>query len=135
MRRTSAKDEIVQLAGDSGTFIIQICDPIWARCYYRSETNKIYLGAHTPKTLVGRLLNTVIGNRKCNIVGELSGYPVCWVLSLSEAHFTLYIAKTHQRRVLFCEDSKGKLVASLTLLPVHIAQWQSILKPLSKSLW
>jgi predicted ATP-grasp superfamily ATP-dependent carboligase len=119
---------IVQLDGSGGSIHIDIAPDQWSRCYLVTR-NSIELGAETSSYLVSHLL-TALDNDTEELIGEISGHKVKWVLSLAEAHCTLYVAKGDSERILFWQDAFAKVIGIIKLSEVEMAQWRKQLEML-----
>jgi len=78
---------------------------------------------------VSRLL-TALSHDTEEIIGEISGRKVRWVLSLAEAHCTLYVAKRHSERILFWQNAEAKVIGTIKLSEVEMVQWRKQLEML-----
>ena len=92
-------------------------------------SERIYLGAETLSYLVSRLL-TALSHDPEEVIGEISGHKVRWVLSLTEAHCTLYVAVCHSERILFWQNAEAKVIGTIKLSEVEMAQWRKQLEML-----
>ncbi len=86
----------------------------WCRVSLVLENKVTYLGAERVDYIVKHLLESLSDDEK-TINGYLDGFPVYWVLSLSEAHTILYMANELDGRVLFWQDSGAKILTTLQM--------------------
>ncbi len=92
---------------------------------------RIYLGADTWQVIGPRLLSYL---RTGDVSGRaydsrINGYPVACLLTLSEAHHTLYVAQSGSDGLLFWQDagSPALPITAMRLSPERCAQWQESL--------
>ncbi len=109
----------------------------WWRCSLASGESCQYLGAETPEYLTNHLL-TVLNLRWEDlgetIAGDIDGYAVKWVLSLSEDHSSLYVAPDGDCKLLFWQDAHARPICVMRLSPELVAQWHNQLQLLPTSL-
>ena len=63
-------------------------------------------------------------------MGKISGYEVTWVLSLAEAHSTLYMAVDGEERILFGQNGEATIIGITKLSQAQSLQWNNQLKML-----
>jgi hypothetical protein len=120
--------KVVQLNSVSGGIRLDIGKNGWSRCYLVSD-RRIYLGAETQSYLTHNLLKTLNNNAE-DTIGEISGHPVRWGLSLTEAHCTLYVATQNSAQIMFWQDADGRLIGRIELSDDEVEQWRKQLEML-----
>ncbi|MBI1928593.1 hypothetical protein HYR99_30665 [Candidatus Poribacteria bacterium] len=118
----------VALNGTGGSIHIDTRADRWSQCYLVAS-ERIYLGAETLSYLVSRLLSALSSDTE-EVIGEISGHKIRWVLSLAEGHCTLYVARCHSERILFWQNAEAKVIGTITLSQVEMAQWRKQLEML-----
>lgn len=121
---------MVNLNGEGGTLRIDIGENDWSRCELVTDEEEIYLGAETKEILVERLLNGL--RIDATIDGEIEGRKVRWVLSLSEAHASLYASTDAADRTLFCQDKNGAVIGRISLSSGRSEEWRRQLEALRR---
>ncbi len=119
------------LPAESNSLVIETNADGWSKCFL-IERERIYLGADDFSVIAMRLRE---GFRKHDlldspIAGEINGFPVVWLLSLSEAHHCLYVADAGDRTLLFWENAHKTpvtLAGVMCLSPEQREQWQETL--------
>lgn len=127
-------DRIV-LRTDGGTLVLQLGPGTnrWTRCYLEGDQS-VFLGAETASYLVKSLLIAVgdeAGLETREPFIEPSGREARWILSLSEAHCSLYLTAVDSGRLLFWMDGEGKNIANLVLTPKDCLEWSRQLEEVS----
>jgi RHS repeat-associated protein len=123
-RGRSAMGVELRLFGGSDCLLIeQHEDEDWYYCTLLVGIRRFYLGADVARCLFPRLLAAIRGNAP-GPVSQLKGVAVRWVLSLAEAHASLYVGEEPRYTLLFWEDEDGELAATLKLVPADVKQWQ-----------
>ena len=104
----------------------------WCQLWLVRGENARYLGSTNLNYLVNRL-QSVLCNHDQSSIGEIQGHPVCWVLSLDEAHTTLYItiATTEAHRLLFWQDRDARIIDTMTLSTDDGIEWRQQLHKLN----
>ena len=113
----------VELEGEGGNFTINVDNNGWAKCYLLVGDSKIFLGADDIRILAQRLISHLEDERR-EPVGEIAGHLVYWVVSLFEAHYTLYFYREGGVRVLLWQDEMAKLVATVKLDGKQYQKWR-----------
>jgi hypothetical protein len=99
--------EKVKLEGRNSSLLIERESDSWFRCFLITADNKIFLGAETKKYIIRQFLNYFETTNQ-NLSGVIDGYPVSWILTLSETHIVLYCAKDKNTFLLFWQDSRER---------------------------
>lgn len=97
-------------------------DDGWCRCWLADDAPR-YLGADAADVVLTRLLEGLERPDE-EIVGELAGAPVRWVLALGEAHSTLYAGRIDGDRVLYVQDQDAQLVGELAISDSDWEGWR-----------
>ncbi len=87
------------------------------------------LGADQHQVVVARLASALKEELRGDVVGTINGMNVIWVLSLSEAHASIFAAHADGGRVLFFQDASGSLLGILSLTPADRMRWLAQLLP------
>jgi hypothetical protein len=106
----------------------------WCRLSLINNQRVEDLGADSDQIVTERLISGLQDKIKRKIVGEITGIPVQWVLSLNEKHFTIYAGDDQKGRHLFFQDANAKLVASFVLSLEDRKQWLEKLIQFRKSI-
>ena len=96
------------------------------------DKEAIYLGAETLPVIAGWLLTYLQTGSVPGRVSQskIDGYVVTCLLTLSEAHYTLYAAEASGDRLLFWQNASHPalpIVATMRLSPAQCIQWQETL--------
>jgi hypothetical protein len=62
------------------------------------------------------------------VAGEINGYSVKWVLTLSEEHSTLYLSIDGNTRLLYWQDKDANLIFIIYLSAEQATQWKGQLE-------
>jgi hypothetical protein len=124
----------LDLAADGGTLRIERDPrglPGWSRCVLLVDNAQPrFLGAENLANIATRLVAHLAGAGPA--AGRIAGQPVWWVLSLAEAHHSLYAYLDGAQRVLVWEDGDGRpLTSVLRLSETRYQQWREQLTPLA----
>ena len=76
----------------------------WCKVDVSLRGKTVRLGADQRRLVADRLALALEGELKGDVVGVINGMNVVWVLSLSEAHATIFVADVDGRRVLFFQE-------------------------------
>ena len=87
----------------------------WCEVDVSLRGRTVHLGADQQQIVAKRLALALEEELKGDVVGVINGMNVVWVLSLSEAHATIFVADAIGRRVLF---SKTRLALCLETRPL-----------------
>ena len=101
-------------------------DDGWCRCWHLGNGPR-YLGANTPRVVLTRLLEHLEAPEQ-ELMGELAGHSVRWVLALEEEHTTLYAARKDRERLLFIQDAAADLIGQLTISEADWERWRRALE-------
>ncbi len=122
------------LPAENNSLVIEVDAEGWAQCYLAGYAGqeRVFLGADDFSVIVTRLN---AGLSEHNILdergaGSIEGHRVAWLLSLAEAHHTLYIALCGSDRLLFWQDasrSPVSIVGTMRLSSAQCIQWQQSL--------
>jgi hypothetical protein len=99
--------EKLNLEGKNSSLLIERESDSWFKCFLITADNRIFLGAETKKYIIRQLLNCFEAVSQ-NSSGVIDGYPVSWILTLSETHIVLYCAKDKNTFLLFWQDSRER---------------------------
>lgn len=119
--------ETLILDGIGGSLRMRIGTEGWCKCELITTHSSTFLGADNIDQLAGRLL-AALDEKHQHTIGEINGYKVSWVLSLSEAHCTLYAATCGLGRILFWQDANARLIGTIRLDQQQCAQWHKRLE-------
>ena len=81
----------------------------WARCTLMQGKSEYYLGADLIEKIAKSILKNM-GAADRESADGIEGGKRRWVLSLSEAHCSMYYRKCAEGRVVFLEDRNRKTV-------------------------
>jgi len=109
-------------AGNHSLLIEQQGDADWYRCTVVVDGVPTYAGADAREPILRRLADALHGVAR-EPAGEIDGIVVRWVFSLSEQHFTLYIANEGETTLLFWQDADARLLQRWTLTPDDVERW------------
>ena len=116
------------LKGNNSSILLEKVSDIWINCFLvtSNENNeKIFLGAQTQNYVVKQLLS-YFEDSSHNPSEILDGYPVSWIMTLSETHYVLYCSKDEDIFLLFWQDSREKSFGVVEIMEVHkmqVAEW------------
>ncbi|TYQ24578.1 hypothetical protein PseudUWO311_18515 [Pseudanabaena sp. UWO311] len=116
----------LKLEGEDGDLHITVDENGWAKCYLLTRDSNIFLGTDAIYILAERLILN-LKDVKRKPAGELDGCIVWAVISLYEAHHTLYFYIRDEVRVLLWQDEEAKLVATTKLSEEQYGEWQRLL--------
>lgn len=103
----------------------------WCKCYLQTQSERRFLGAEVCDVLISRL-ERVFDKEAGSTAGAIDGTPVRWILSLSEAHHSLYATTPDKEQVhLFWQDPQAIVVHKMLSTA---SQWQDLLKQLHSRL-
>lgn len=95
----------------------------WAKCYLRTETNKMYLGAESASTLLSNMVNQ-LNNTECGLNGSnIFGQNARLVRSLSERWCGIYVAPNGSARSLYFLDALNEPVHCIGKIEVVEDEW------------
>jgi hypothetical protein len=98
----------------------------WYGCSLRVSGADSYLGAESRGYLLAHLVH--VADVSGSPIGEISGFPVRWVLSLAERHSSLYVHDSSPRaKLLFWQDAKGAVQERLELNDPALREWRRVL--------
>ena len=125
------------LSAPEGSIEIDMSRPEWCHCTYLHGVKRRPLGAG-PFDYICRQLSRDLRTNWDELdkpaMGEVDGLIVRWVLSLSEEHSTLYVAKDIQQTVLFWQDKNAVLICRITLDHELEKEWIQLLQSMVNSL-
>lgn len=124
--------DTVVLDGHGGSLRIEAGPKGWCRCELISS-RRTYLGAANIDHLTSRLLAALDEDLEGDAIGEILGYEVSWVMSLSEAHCTLYATTGGPDLTLFWQDAEAKLIGAIRLSRDQRFRWRQQLESLVTS--
>jgi hypothetical protein len=119
----------LKLGGEDGDLLITVDENDWAKCYLLTRDSNIFLGTDTIYIVSERLILNLKGVKR-KPAGELAGCIVWQVISLYEAHHTLYFYIKDEVRKLLWQDGEAKLVATTNLSKDQYREWKRLLTPL-----
>jgi hypothetical protein len=101
----------------------------WSRCTLSPDGGEPrFLGADDIGIIAGRLLMNLAADQPPTT--ELAGRPVRWVLSLAEAHHSLFTYMDGLDRVLVWQDADGcRLRTGFRLSDAQFREWREQLAP------
>jgi hypothetical protein len=88
----------------------------------------VRLGADRQRVVADRLAAALQKDLQGDVVGVIDARKVVWVLSLPEAHTTIFAGDAEERRVLFFQDASGKLLGSAKLTAEDRVRWLAQLR-------
>lgn len=100
----------------------------WTKCYLSKQGSETFLGADTISNIASRLLGNLT-EAEVEPSGEIDGQSVHWVMSLSEAHHTLYYYRQGIDRILLWQDAQANLIAKSMLSNAELQKWREQLIP------
>jgi hypothetical protein len=115
---------VITLEGEGGALRLETDARGWTDCFLVAGGGETYLGGDTRARLVPRLLaglDPLAGPP----IGRLAGHDVHWVLTLSEAHHTLYAADENGARLLIWQAPDTAVAGTISLSPARQAEWRS----------
>jgi len=116
-------DRTLTLAADDRRRIELTIDATgWSRCSLLRDNRRHYLGAESITTLAARFADA-FADRAPRSDGEIDGRPIEWILSLSEAHCTLYLERGAAGWVLHIQSPDGKWIASAPIAISRARDW------------
>ena len=118
------------LRADTQRIELDVTDPGWCRCWLYDGANRIYLGAETSRYIQSHLLDGLENNPE-KIAGIINGEEVYWILSLEEAHHTLYCTVSNEDKILFWQDKYAKIISEIKLPAEKVNEWIDQLKALN----
>ena len=121
---------VIRLCANNYCIEIDITNRYWCKCWLVIDDNSTYLGAENLKYLKDHLL-AGFDDRPQKISGHLCDDGFSWVLSLAEAHTTLYFTKNGQGRVLLLQDTNGKDICRIDLSRNKYLEWRNQITSIS----
>lgn len=118
---------MLSLCADEQCIEIDTTSPNWCKCWLRNGEDVTYLGAESLKYLRDHLLRSFDASPKEGS-SSLQGHKVGWILSLAEAHHTLYMSIETDDRVLFWQDKNATVINTTRLSQKEILHWQNQLE-------
>lgn len=114
---------VMSLTCAEGELKIEQTTPEWWRCWFETEIQVAYLGAEGPRYLLPRLLSAVR-----RMIGQDSEYrPVDsfeWILSLAEAHSSLYLGRTEAGIELIWQDAEARTIGRMRPSGDRLLEWE-----------
>jgi hypothetical protein len=87
------------------------------------DDGKIYQIGAEDKTIIIEKLKVGLFEDNLEIIGELDGIPVAWVLSLAEKHSSIFVGIVGDNRHLFFQNEAGDTFAKITLSSEVCKNW------------
>ena len=111
---------------DGGRLDLDISPDGWCKCWLLADGHRRYLGADAAKRVISRLIAGLRGENS-EASDEIAGHQVYWVLTLSEAHCTLYVACTNSGRLFYIQDANAEVIAMVSLSHASVTEWLTLL--------
>lgn len=121
---------MLQLCASEDCIYVDTTDSRWCKCWLIKGEEIVFLGAESLKYVMDHLLSGLDNNSK-KTVGNLLGYDVWWVLSLAEAHHTLYAAMANEDRILLWQDKNANVISTVRLSQIQYLLWHDQLENLT----
>lgn len=99
----------------------------WCTVVLDQRDSRYELGADVRGIIVARLCGALHSPTGGDVVGEIEGQPVRWVLSLSERHVTVFVGQDVGSPVFFFQAADGTLLARLQLTSSECDEWKRTL--------
>lgn len=103
---------------------LEMVQPRWWEWTLVTKDGSVTLGADVLGTVGPLAVERLSGG---DVAGEVDGRQVSWVVSLAEKHHSLYVAVDGVNRLLYFQDSDGRIVWRDRLTPNHLASWSTAL--------
>jgi hypothetical protein len=118
-------DTLIELITEENTLQLAIGAHEWCRCTLVQGERQTYLGSETMTYVAGHLLELLREQPDEAAEGSKSS-PWIWVLSLTEAHATLYLMeRTKQHGLdLLWQDEEAKEIGHMRLSSEEAARWR-----------
>jgi hypothetical protein len=114
----------LSLSAPEATLQIPLQNSDWCQLTLELPGKSVPLGAEPLAAVLERLVAGFAAPREPS-QGSLGGHAAYCVLSLSEVHFTLYVAFVDGNRLLFWQSGEGIVRHTQTLEPQDWARWHS----------
>jgi hypothetical protein len=121
---------LVQLK--SNEFILQFSKEDWCKVTLILSGQKHYLGADSRSLVLQRLFNGLTKDFDFSS-DRINGVPVSGVLTLFEAHHTIYLGEIDGKRCLYFQDGDYRIIAEVLLSDSDLSLWIEDLREHIKS--
>ena len=112
--------QLIQLK--SNEFILQFSEEDWCEVTLIVSGQNHYLGADSRNLVLERFFNGLTKDFDFSS-GEIDGVPVSGVLTLFEAHHTIYLGVIDGKRCLYFQDGDGRIIAEILLSDSDLSLW------------
>lgn len=112
--------QLIQLK--SNEFILQFSEEEWCKVTLIVSGQNHYLGADSRNLVLERFFNGLTKDFYFSS-GEINGVPVSGVLSLFEAHHTIYLGEIDGKRCLYFQDRDVQIIAEVLLSDSDLSLW------------
>ncbi len=117
--------QLIQL--QSNEFILQFSEEEWCEVTLIGSGQNHYLGADSRNLVLERFFNGLTKDFDFSS-GKINGVPVSGVLTLFEAHHTIYLGEIDSKRCLYFQDGGGQLIAEVLLSDLDLSLWIECLR-------
>ena len=111
------------LATSNAQLVLRADERGWCSVDLSIDGRTVRLGAEQYDVVVERLASAMDELLKGEVVGTMDGKGVARVLSLFEAHGTIFVSDTEGQRSLFFQDASGLLIGSVSLTASERIRW------------
>jgi len=124
---TGARANRLDLFASEATLRVPLDDSKWCQLSLQLGASTVPLGADVPDKVLDRLQSRLAAPVQPPL-GVIGGHQVFGVFTLSELHFTLYVAFVGSDRILYWEDRDGVLRHTQTLGSEDWRRWGDQIK-------
>ncbi|TYQ30022.1 hypothetical protein [Pseudanabaena sp. UWO310] len=103
-------------------FILQFSEEEWCEVTLIISGQSHYLGADSRNLVLQRFLNGFTKDFDFSS-GKINGVPISCVLTLFEAHHTIYLGEIDGKRCLYFQDGDGQIIAEVLLPASDLSLW------------
>jgi len=99
----------------------------WCQIELVTGSTRTILGSESTDVVREALIRATDSRLRGTPCGTIDGCSVLWVLSLSEAHGSVYAADVGESRLLFVQASTGMTIGRLSLSAARRSGWSMAL--------
>lgn len=121
----------ITLNSESANLKLSVGKDTWTTVVLDRNGESIPLGADVLRIITSRLIGALDEPEKLELCKNLREVQAAWVLSLSECHCSIYIAKEGQGVRLYVQNAEGEIFSSFLLSEMESSLWTERLRELS----
>lgn len=115
---------VIQLAASGGGLVLRFNSDYWCEVNLILGDRTVRLGADDGAVVIRRLAAALEAELEGDLAGVIDGVKVVWILTLAEAHGTVFAGDEHALRALFFQESSGSSLGSVRLNPQDCSRWR-----------